>query len=59
MSHAIIAVLAKIVAALNRQGPIVSDNCHIVGYARLTAPAANAAIITLDIPPTSRHGRLA
>src|SRR5882757_8444532 len=58
MSHAIIAALARIVAALNRQGPIV-DNCQIVGYARLTAPVANAAIITLDIPAANRHGRLA
>jgi hypothetical protein len=31
MSHAIIAALATIVAALNRQGPIVADNCQIVG----------------------------
>jgi hypothetical protein len=59
MSHAIIAALAKIVAALNRQGPMESDNCQIVGYARLTAPAAKAAIITLDIPAANRHGRLA
>ena len=58
-SHAIIAALAKIVAALSRQGPMVADNCQIAGYARLTAPAANAAINTLDIPAASRHGRLA
>jgi hypothetical protein len=59
MSHAIIAALARIVAALKRKGPIVADNCQIVGYARLTAPVANAAIITFDIPATNRHGRLA
>src|SRR6476661_10211551 len=59
ISQAIIAALAKIVAALSRQGPIVSDNCQIVGYARLTAPAANAAINTLDRQAANRHGRLA
>src|ERR1700710_611030 len=59
ISHAISAAVARIVATLKRHGPIVSDTCQSVGYARLTAPVANAAIITLDIPVTNRHGRLA
>src|ERR1700712_2867153 len=59
ISHVIKAALARSVAALNRQGPMVADSCHMVGYARLTAPVANAAIITFDIPAANRHGRFA
>src|SRR3954467_10566958 len=59
MSHVIRAAMDRSVAAVNRKGAMVADSCHMVGYARLTAPVANAAIITFDIPAVNRHGRFA
>ncbi|MFS3702052.1 hypothetical protein ACK6W7_23140, partial [Escherichia coli] len=47
------------VAALIRQGPIVSANNQIVLVASAIAPVAKAPTSTFDSPATSRHGRFA
>jgi hypothetical protein len=59
ISHPTIAAIDRIVAAVSRHGPMVADSCQIVGYAKLTAPLAKAAIMTRDMPAASLHGRFA